>query len=76
MNKAGYRKAILDKIELLYRNFGNEWEIEDFAKTEKQKKVLLEYLTYLSTKGIILLSNDGRSFKILDIPSNHEDLDI
>ena len=39
-------KAIIDnflyKIESFYRNFGNEWSINDFAEDENQKNVIKE----------------------------------
>ena len=40
-------KAIIDnflyKIESFYRNFGNEWSINDFAEDENQKNVIKDF---------------------------------
>ena len=66
-------KAIIDnflyKIELFYRNFGNEWSINDFTQHEKQKNVIKEFLPFLESKGIIEIVSEEK-FKIIDLPSN------
>ncbi|MGQ4706589.1 MULTISPECIES: hypothetical protein [Capnocytophaga] len=66
-------KAIIDnflyKIELFYRNFGNEWSINDFAEDENQKNVIKEFLPFLESKGIIEIVSEEK-FKIIDLPSN------
>ena len=63
-------KAIIDnflyKIELFYRNFGNEWSINDFAEDKNQIK---EFLPFLESKGIIEIVSEEK-FKIIDLPSN------
>lgn len=74
MNKKEIKVEFLRKLELFYRNFGNEWTINDFAKKSKEKKIIAQFLTVLSKKGVIDLQSDGKSFKVIDLPSNHEDL--
>lgn len=52
-------KAIIDnflyKIELFYRNFGNEWSINDFAEDENQKNVIKEFLLFQKAKELLKL---------------------
>lgn len=74
MNKRDIKEEFLRKLELFYRNFGDEWIIEDFVNTPKKKKIIEEFLVFLSKKEIITLNLDDQSFKIIDLPSNHKDL--
>lgn len=68
------KKKFINRLELFYRNFGNEWEIEDFATVKKEQEIILNFLIELETKEIIKLNKDGRSFIIKDLPSNHHNL--
>lgn len=74
MSKTELKKKFLDKLELFYRNFGDEWNIEDFASNLYQQEFLLNFLKELQDKGVVCLNNDGKSFTIIDLPSNHQDL--
>jgi hypothetical protein len=74
MSKVELKKKFIDKLELFYRNFGSEWTLDDFVKNTSQKEYLQEFLAQLAEKNIISLNEDGKSFRILDLPSNHNDL--
>lgn len=74
MSKTELKKKFIDKMELFYRNFGNEWTLDDFVKNTSQKEYLQKFLIQLAEKKIISLNEDGKSFIILDLPSKYENL--
>lgn len=74
MSKTELKKKFIDKMELFYRNFGSEWTLDDFVKNANQKEYLQKFLVQLAEKNIISLNEDGKSFTILDLPSNYENL--
>jgi hypothetical protein len=74
MSKTELKKNFIHKMELFYRNFGSEWTLDDFVKNASQKEYLQKFLVQLAEKKIIFLNEDGKSFTILDLPSNYEDL--
>lgn len=74
MSKTELKKKFVDKLELFYRNFGNEWTLDDLVESPSHKEYLAKFLTQLADKGIITLTGDGKSFTIIDLPSKHEDL--
>ncbi|MDR0661371.1 MAG: hypothetical protein LBG19_11425 [Prevotellaceae bacterium] len=75
MNKENIKQKFLGKLELYHRNFGGEWTFDEFFKdNEPHKDLLINYLQFLSTKGIVIIDNKKQSFKIMDLPSNHNDL--
>jgi hypothetical protein len=74
MSKVELKKKFIDKLELFYRNFGSEWTLDDFVKNTSQKEYLQKFLVQLDEKKIISLNEDGKSFTILDLPSNYENL--
>lgn len=67
----------ITKIEFFYRNFGNEWNINDIINIKnKHDKLLFKNLLYeLQKKEIVKIINDDFDFKIIDLPSNHIDLE-
>ena len=76
MSKKELKQKFLDKMELFYRNYGNEWTLDDFVTNESQKDYLAKFLIVLQEKGIIIINKNGQSFKVLDLPSNHENLTV
>ncbi len=74
MSKTELKKKFIDKMELFYRNYGSEWTLDDFVKNTSQKDYLQKFLVRLAEKKIISLNEDGKSFIILDLPSNHENI--
>ncbi len=72
MSKKELKQKFLTKMELFYRNFGNEWTLDDFVKNQSQKEYLQKFLIELDEKKIISLNEDGKSFVILDLPSNYD----
>ena len=74
MSKRKIKKQFLDRLELFYRNFGSEWKIEELVSNPDQQEYLLKFLIELNEKKIITLNSDGRSFTIIDLPSNHQNL--
>jgi hypothetical protein len=74
MSKKELKQNFIDKIELFYRNFGSDWRIEELVSNPSQQDYLLDFLIELDRKKIISLKNDGRSFTIIDLPSNHQNL--
>jgi 1,2-phenylacetyl-CoA epoxidase catalytic subunit len=74
MSKKELKQKFLNKMELFYRNFGNEWTIDDFAKNQSHKDYLQKFLQVLQEKGIVAINENGKSFTILDLPSNYENL--
>ncbi|ELY1993126.1 hypothetical protein SL054_002496 [Flavobacterium psychrophilum] len=73
MSKKKIRNEFLKKIEWFYRNFGNEWCIDDFTNKENEKLIIREFLLELNAKKIIKLL-DENNFLIIDLPSNHINL--
>jgi len=64
------KNKFLFYLEHFYRNFGNEWSIDEFPKdVTKNKDVLVTFLLELQEKGIIKLLDDKQSFIILKLPS-------
>lgn len=76
MSKKEVKQKFLDKLEFYYRNFGNEWTLDDFVTNPNQKEYLFDFLLFLESKGIVKLNTNGLGFTILDLPSNHSDLNI
>ena len=74
MKKEKLKIDFLNKLELFYRNYGSDWTIDDFVKNRNQQDCLLPFLTELDKKEILILKEDGRSFTVIDLPSNHKDL--
>lgn len=73
MSKKKTRNEFLKKIEWFYRNFDNEWCIDDFTNKENEKLIIREFLLELNAKKIIKLL-DENNFLIIDLPSNHINL--
>lgn len=74
MSKKEIKQRFVDKLELFYRNFGSDWRIEELVTDPSQQEYLLSYLVELDERGVISLKEDGRSFRIIDLPSNHTNL--
>lgn len=74
MSKKKIKQQFLNKLELFYRNFGSDWTIEELVSNPSQQEYLLKFLIELDEKKIITLKNNGRSFTIIDLPSNHQNL--
>lgn len=74
MSKKELKKKFIDKMELFYRNFGNEWTLDDFVSNDNQKVYLEAFLLDLQKKGVISINKEGKSFTILDLPSNYDNL--
>lgn len=73
-SKHKLKKRFLDKLELFYRNFGNEWTVDDFVTNQNQKEYLFNILQELEEKNIIYFKEDKKTFIIQDLPSNHPNL--
>lgn len=70
MNKSKIKKDFLFHLELFYRNFGNQWTINDFPEAiKKHKDFLLGYLKELEQLGIVKVSEDPEKFTIKELPS-------
>lgn len=74
MSKKDIKRIFLNKIELFYRNFGNEWTLDDFVVNKSQKEYLENFLFILQEKGIVKINEEKKTFTILDLPSNYENL--
>ena len=76
MNKKQITNTFLHRLEFYFRNFGGEWNINDFVdKANKDKKeILIECLLMLESKGIVKILTDNFDFKIMDLPSKYESL--
>ena len=69
-SKTKIKQDFLYHLELFYRNFGNEWSLDDFPEPiKKHKENILTFLPELEEKGIIKLNPDKQSFIILKLPS-------
>jgi hypothetical protein len=69
MGKTQLKKDFLFHLELFFRNFGNEWTLNDFPKHfNPHHKMLTEYLLELEKLGIVELKEHGR-FVIKELPS-------
>lgn len=73
MNAKEIKKKFLQKLELFYRNFGDEWCVEDFSENENEKNIIKNFLPILSEKKIIVMNDNENCFKIIDLPSKYED---
>ncbi|MGB4774919.1 MAG: hypothetical protein WBP45_07105 [Daejeonella sp.] len=65
-----HQKRFLFYIEWYYRNYGDEWNIQDFpseikSKVDKIRPILVE----LESKGIIKMIGKDK-FKIFKLPSD------
>lgn len=69
MRKNKIKKEFLYKLELFYRNFGNEWAIEDFSNDRNIQEFLKNYLLVLEEKGIVKIIENNK-FKITNFPSS------
>ncbi|WP_271785277.1 hypothetical protein [Aquimarina algiphila] len=70
MKKSKIKKKFLFHLEHFYRNFGNEWSIDEFPEEiTKYKEFLLTFLPELEEKEIIELKSDKQSFIIIKLPS-------
>lgn len=69
-------KIFITRLEFFYRNFGNEWAINDFVndKNENEKFIFKELLKRLEKKGVVKIIDNDFDFKIIDLPSNHNDI--
>lgn len=74
MKKEQLKKDFLNRLELFYRNHGSDWTIDDLVKNQSQQEYLLPFLAILDKRKIITLKEDRKSFTIIDLPSNHQDL--
>lgn len=69
-SKTKIKEEFLFHLELFYRNFGNEWSIDDFPESiKKHKDYLHTYLKYLEQSGVISLDEEKQKFIILKLPS-------
>ena len=69
MKKNKLKKQFLHHVEHFYRNFGNEWRLDDFPPgISKHKTILVEYLKELEKLGIVQRKDDD-SFIIKEVPS-------
>ena len=69
MTKAQLKKDFLYYLEVYFRNFGNEWTLNDFPRHFKRyHNTLTEYLSELEKLGIIELKEHGK-FVIKELPS-------
>lgn len=70
MSQSKIKKDFLFHLEHFYRNFGNEWAIDEFPKTiTRNKEAILKILPELEEKGILKLNPDKQSFTIIKLPS-------
>lgn len=68
MNK--YQKKFLFYLEWFYRNYGDTWEISDFPnEISNNIDKISPLFEELENKGVIKLSEDKLSLKILELPS-------
>ncbi|MGG8496759.1 hypothetical protein ACQY1Q_10100 [Tenacibaculum sp. TC6] len=69
---SGLEKQFLNELEWFYRNYGNEWSLDDFSnKIKNNKKKLEKTLMYLSDMGYININHENKySFEILRLPNN------
>ena len=70
------KKDFINKLELFYRNFGNEWSLDDFISEKSQHNFYFRILVELEKQRIIEIDENKSTFKIIDLPSNHPDLTI
>jgi hypothetical protein len=74
-SKYQIKQEFLQRLELFYRNFGNEWTLKELSSSENHVKTLIPFLRELSHKKVIeLLNDEGTKFRILSLPSEHKDL--
>ena len=70
ISKNKIEKDFLFHLEHFYRNFGNEWTLDEFPSAiTKHKDKILTLLPELEQKGILKLKSDKQSFTILKLPS-------
>lgn len=69
MNTSKFKKEFLFHLENFYRNFGNEWTLDEFPSSITKNKIIA-LLPELEEKGIIKCNPDNKeSFTILKLPS-------
>ncbi len=68
--KTKIKKDFLFYLEHFFRNFGNEWTLDEFPNSvTKHKDKIIALLPELEEKGILKLKSDKQSFTILKLPS-------
>lgn len=74
-SKAAIKKEFLFQLEHFYRNYGNQWSIDDFPLSSKEHRAyLVKFLSELHDKNVINLNEDKISFTIIKLPSQITDL--
>ncbi len=70
INFSKLEKQFLKELEWFYRNYGNEWSLDDFSnKVRKNKEKLEKLLMYLSDQKIIKIDeSDKYMFTVLKLP--------
>ena len=71
MSTSKFKKEFLFHLEHFYRNFGNQWTLDEFPSSmTKHRDKIVALLPELEEKGIIKLNpNNKESFTILKSPS-------
>ena len=72
MGKSKIEENFLFHLEHFYRNFGNEWSLDEFPKSvTKHKDSIITLLPKLAEKGIIKINPENKeAFTILKLPSS------
>lgn len=65
------KQKFIDKLELFYRNFGNEWNLNEIIPNQEQHDFYFSFLLELEKQKIIEIDSKQKTFKIIDLPSKY-----
>ena len=65
------KQKFIDKLELFYRNFGNEWNLNEIIPNQEQHDFYFNFLLELEKQKIIEIDSKQKTFKIIDLPSKY-----
>jgi len=65
------KQKFIDKLELFYRNYGNEWTLNEIIPNEEQYDFYKNLLIELEKQKIVEICSEQKTFKIIDLPSKY-----
>lgn len=61
----------LNKLELFYRNFGNEWTLDELIKNKEHHDYYRNFLNDLEKRKIVQIDPERNTFIIIELPSKY-----
>ncbi|OQD44542.1 hypothetical protein BUL40_02330 [Croceivirga radicis] len=61
----------LNKLELFYRNFGNEWTLDEIIVNKEHHGYYLNFLKDLEKQNIVKIDSERNTFTIIDLSTKY-----